>query len=157
MEDQHYWAKRAFDRNDQLHDELLKAALDSARDALKAALLLNGGACIALLGFLASITSKEATRASLMLLAPAKFGLTWFAAGAFLAAFGSGLAYICNSLYSGAAAEKDKRFSHPYIFGNKGSDRLYWWARAINWATVVVIFGSYSCFVLALGLIAYKF
>lgn len=37
MEDEHYWAKQAFDRSDQLHSEFQQASLDSARDALKAA------------------------------------------------------------------------------------------------------------------------
>ncbi len=157
MGEEHYWARRAFDRNDQQHDELLKASLDSGRDALRASLLLNGGACIALLGFLASITAREASRSSLALIAPAKVGLSWFAVGAFLAALGAGLAYICNSLYAGAVAEKDKRFQHPYIFSNETADRLFWWARFVNWATVMVVFSSYACFVLGLLLIVFKF
>lgn len=156
-EEQHYWAKRAFDRNDQMHDELLNASLNSGREALKAALLLNGGACIALLGFLASIASREASRTSLMLIAPAKVGLGWFAAGAFFAALGAGLAYICNSLYAGATADLDKKFQHPYLFENASSIRKQWWAVLINWLTVGSVSASYVCFLVGLALIVLKF
>ncbi len=156
-EEQHYWARRAFDRNDQMHDELLKASLDSGREALKAALLLNGGACIALLGFLASIASREASRTSLLLIAPAKVGLGWFAAGAFFAALGAGLAYICNSLYAGAAANLDKKFHHPYLFENAKSKRNQRWAFIINWLTLGSVSVSYVCFIVGLALIVLKF
>jgi hypothetical protein len=144
------WAKRAFDRQDNFHHELVKASLDSAREAIRAALILNGAACIALLGFLASVVSNQNSNIATSLIEATKNGLMWFASGAVLAVITAGFSYIANSLYGAGEASKTKTFEHPYVRENKASARFWFWGRMLNWIAVVVLVLSYVVFICGL-------
>ncbi len=150
-DEKQYWPKKAFDSQDQLVNDLMKAALDNARDALRAALLLNGGACIAVLGFLASLSSGTTTRAGMSLIGPAKAGLVFFAVGAALAAIASGLAYFTNSYYADANAEKQKRFDYPYIFDTDISVTKRKTGEKLHRVAVGAVIFSYCFFLMGLA------
>ena len=143
-------ALRAFERNEAMHIELLRASLDSARDAMKAMFLLNGGASIALLGFLASTFAEDFTVDETNLYASIMRSLTYFASGAFLAVFTMALAYLINSLYSGSHAGMERKWSWPYLSETTDSSSRYWWAIRLNWFAVAT--GAASLGAFALGL-----
>ncbi len=78
--------------------EMLKGTLDAGREALNAIVIVNGGAVIALLGFLGAALSKDMPRAlGLGLTIP----LLLFGAGVLLGALGFGARYISQACYSG--------------------------------------------------------
>jgi len=82
-------------------DKLEEVSMAAANDGLKALLLLNGGACIALIGFLASLVSSEHfSPAQVALASGAIRSLIWFSIGAGLAVFTSFSAYLSNQSYS---------------------------------------------------------
>jgi hypothetical protein len=53
-------AERAHDRSDAMLAERQKAAIESANAAIRALLLVNGGAVVALLAFLGTLESSDA-------------------------------------------------------------------------------------------------
>lgn len=75
--------------------EMFKSVIQSGQNALRAIVLLNGGAAVALLAFIGKLT--EVNRLSIPLFA---LPLTIFVAGAFLATISSGLTYLTQVLYS---------------------------------------------------------
>lgn len=78
--------------------EMLKGTLDAGREALNAIVIVNGGAVIALLGFLGAAISKDMPRAlGLGLTIP----LLLFGGGVLLGALGFGARYISQACYSG--------------------------------------------------------
>ena len=80
---------------------LEQASLDSAHEGLKALLLLNGGACVAILGFLAT-TLKDAKAGGFEPLVAAMLrSLTFFAVGAGLSVLTAVLSYLANQAYAG--------------------------------------------------------
>lgn len=78
-----------------------RASIDAGREGLKALLLLNGGACLALLSFLASAVGKSGLRGmELGLLTGATSALILFAIGAGLAVLTCLLSYVTNQFLS---------------------------------------------------------
>jgi hypothetical protein len=71
-----------------------------ARSAIQAALLLNGGAIVALLLFLASLMSTPATGALAVNLVPLKWAFTIFGLGLFIA----GMTFVNAYVAQGAIA-----------------------------------------------------
>ena len=74
--------------------ELFRSAMTAAHGALKSAILINGGAAVAVLAFVGSLVQHGATIRG--------FGsvLAIFAFGAFLGALASGGAYLAQRFYS---------------------------------------------------------
>lgn len=69
--------------NNERRRALEAAAIESAAHGLKALLLLNGGACIALIAFVGSIATSSSLRPEFSpLVGAASRALIWFAAGA---------------------------------------------------------------------------
>lgn len=82
-------------------DKLEQASVNAANEGLKALLLLNGGACIALISFLAaSISSGQTSTNPSVFVAGFSRSLVWFAMGAGLAVLTSFFNYLSNQSYS---------------------------------------------------------
>ena len=152
QEDPHYWQKRAFDRQDERKENQLAAAIESGHNAIKASLLLNGAACIALLGFLANTLglAKDGGDAA-RLLALMLDSLSYFAAGAMLAAVTAGLGYLTNFCAATSAGAFSKHFNTPFIRATKSSSN---WGRAYSTLTVITIvvaIASYIAFAMGVA------
>jgi hypothetical protein len=84
-------------------EALENASIESGNQALKALLLLNGGACIAILGFLSSTyTAPDLDTDRARLLEELIRSLGSFAWGAGSAVLASTVAYLTNSYYARA-------------------------------------------------------
>jgi hypothetical protein len=105
------------------------ASIDAGAQAMKALLLLNGGACIAILGFLASTRTAPFSQATARLTYAFVHSLVWFGGGAGLAVGASCLAYLCNSYYAGALLDE-------------ASAKGWSMGRLTNW--MAVLFGLFS-------------
>lgn len=100
-------AERAHDANNELYDQLNQAAIGSANVALRAFLLINGGAAVALLAFLGSLAGQIDGPDIVTLATP----LMDFAIGVAVAALAAGLAYLTN--YSAAGVALVASVCHP--------------------------------------------
>lgn len=142
-------AQRAYDNHYKFHATLLNAAIDAGKETIKAAIILNGGACVALLSFLAVISSRENTRAILALAQPTKASLGYFAIGLLLAAIGSCMAFLSFTFGANSQAHHDLRDEYPFTFSNRKSiwlDRLS--SLTVSMA-IIAILSSYGLFAYA--------
>ena len=104
---------------------------------MKALLLINGGACVAILGFLASTVSDPSNQDKARLTYAFVHSLLWFGGGAGLAVGTSCLAYLCNSAYARGLIEIESKWN--------------WRVGSIlNWIAVVSGLASLACFWLGL-------
>ena|SRR5208282_2808849 len=104
-------AERQHDLNTDLSKRLVEAATRDAQGAIKIVFLINSGAAVAILAFIASFAARSGI--TLTNLKPVIHSLYWFIGGIVLAGLTSLFAYICNSLYSSHLLELDKIW-HPY-------------------------------------------
>lgn len=110
------WAARALDRADERFENQIQAATESANIALKALLLLNGGACLALLAFLANVVKDAGHSASAEKLVVALLAaLSLFAYGAACAVGASAFGYVANRAYAESGGARTQHASHPYL------------------------------------------
>lgn len=111
----------------QMHIELLRSVVDTAKAALTSSILINGGATVVLLAFAGTIINKGA---SVSVPSPVVNGLVLFGFGVLAAAIASGATYAAQFCY---------RFS--------------WQRSAIGFhiAAIALVIGSYVLF--AAGLI----
>ena len=85
------------------------ASLQAAESGLKALLLLNGGACIAVLGFLASTASQENISITYArIFSGMVSSLVFFSTGAGLAVLTSFFAYLANQCYASALLNPER-------------------------------------------------
>lgn len=82
-------------------DALEKASIDASVEGLKALLILNGGACIALTAFLSATMGKEQTLPKeAAFISGATEALLFFSIGAGLSVITCIFAYLANQAYS---------------------------------------------------------
>lgn len=87
----HYNAQQLFSL------EMLRSVITYGQAALKSALLINGGAVVALLAFIGNIWEKDTPQAAVDSLTSS---IVYFAFGVLLAAFGTGTTYLTQYCYS---------------------------------------------------------
>lgn len=110
------WAAWSFDGADRRYEALIAAAIESANVALKGLLLLNGGAAIALLAFLANVLNgAEPGPDVAAMLARIGNTLTNFGWGAGAAVAASCVAYVTNRAYAWQMQSYSRNFTHPYL------------------------------------------
>lgn len=82
-------------------DSLEKASIDASTEGLKALLLLNGGACLALLAFLSAVMASSGMSPSkAKFISAATISLPFFAVAAGLSVVTCVVAYLSNQEYS---------------------------------------------------------
>ncbi len=111
-----FWANRAFDRTDNRYEMQIQAAVELTHVALKALLLLNGAAAIALLAFTANVLhAGPPTTAADEMLDKVGHALVLFACGAAAAVAASCLAYVVNRVYGVQGQKLEKSWDHPFV------------------------------------------
>lgn len=94
-------------------DDLEKASVDASVEGLKALLILNGGASISLLAFLASTMGKgEMNPTETQFVTGAIKALVFFSIGAGLAVVACLFAYLANQAYSSHLRWREKYRRH---------------------------------------------
>lgn len=120
-------AHRAHDVEKEHGFRLNEAAINNANLVLRALLIINGAAALALLAFLSNIESAMPDEA-----AP----LISFAGGVAVTAIAMGLAYFTNYCYTTASVERVRSYKHPYIQENDKSSR---WIKIGLWSHIVAV------------------
>ena len=80
------------------NNEMLKAVVDSGKEALNSLVLVNGGAVVALLGFMGAMIAKGLPSTLGLRLAHA---IVYFGSGVLTGAVGFGTRYMSQHLYAG--------------------------------------------------------
>lgn len=162
------WVQSVFDKHDSRANWMENAAVEAGNNALKALLLLNGGACIALLGFLSStfsdmVDSNTALQSSVTtawnlllgfensserekLVTDIVAALSYFAWGAGFSVFGASVAYLTNSCYARGLYAMKRQWEWPFIVETKQSTREWWFGAVLNWVAVGAGVGALLCF-----------
>ncbi len=141
----------AHERNAKLGDQLNDAAIASANLAMKTAFLINGGAVIALLGFIASLVREPAMLPKLIYISST---LGFFGWGLALAAIGSGTIYFTHYCGAVSTLSHNSAWDHPYVFSTPTSTR--WRRLAIFWQIASVGLGLSSWIFFCLGMCSVK-
>lgn len=100
---EHYKAQNAtnlagYAASVQLHAEMAKAAITYGLEALKAAMVINGAAAVAVLGFLSAAATKIPPPTTMLAYLP--LALVFFAGGALVAAFAIGITYLSQASFA---------------------------------------------------------
>ncbi|MFD9899380.1 hypothetical protein [Mesorhizobium sp. NPDC059025] len=124
-------AKIAHDRANERYERQTDAGIQFAKQSFQALLLLNGGACIALLGFLANTFAKEnMPQAQQHLLASMVASLRWFALGAFVTVLATVVAFLSNRGYADEGLARARIDIPPYLVETRASRIWHLWATA---------------------------
>jgi hypothetical protein len=116
-------AHRAHDRIDSFNDKLNDATLRSSEVALRACLLVNGGAAVSVLAFIGGLLSKGLIEDPRQL-KPVADTLVLFAWGVGLAVLGMGLAYAVNFLAGLYMNSRTPIWVHPWSEPGKNTKRF---------------------------------
>lgn len=125
LEDELIYVEKHASQCHEKHLESYRAVISTGANAIKASVLINGGAAIALLTFYAK--AKETIEAALI--GNLTKALFFFGVGVFIAALGSGFAYFTNRAYL------------------EGKNKL---ATRLNIISAALILSAYICFLLGI-------
>ena len=125
-----------------LNDSIIK----SGDAALRACLLINAGAAVAILAFMGSVISRDATASHKVIVEVAP-GLNWFAGGVLAAVVAMGLTYVVHFLTGLYVKSQEKVWTHPYVVPGKRT--ALWGALKVvtHWVTILLAFLSVGLFV----------
>jgi len=123
-------AERAHDASREFRTQVNEAAIRGADAALRTAILINGGAAVALLAFVGSLEKHDQVMVAGTLI--------WFAWGVAFAALGMAFAYLTHFCLATSEAAREWYWEHPYVRDTRLSR---------NWGRARVVFHS-------LGLVA---
>ena len=143
-------AEQAHQRNFDFAMKLNESVINNSNIALRTALIINGGAAIALLSFIGSLHTNDPAapnRDYSHLTAP----LLWFAWGVALAGGAIALAYFTNYSILSSAVRKDVNYEHPYVHSNKVSKR--WLIGGYLCQGLAIITGISSLVVFVVGML----
>jgi hypothetical protein len=104
---------REHDRIDSYNDKLNDATFKSSDAALRACLLVNGGAAVSVLAFIGGLLSKGLIEDPQQL-KPVADSLVPFACGVVAAVLGMGLSYVVNFLTDLYMNSRTKTWMHPW-------------------------------------------
>ncbi|UWR79550.1 hypothetical protein K4K97_13185 [Phaeobacter inhibens] len=116
------YAKRAHDLNRQTSSEFSRAAIESANVTIRAFILVNGGAVVALLAFIGALEATEAGGEAKIdeLILP----LLLFSFGVGSSIVTAALAYLVNMLDHDITNSVQLTWEHPYVQDDDDAERL---------------------------------
>ncbi|WP_152610530.1 hypothetical protein [Leisingera sp. ANG-DT] len=137
-------AKRAHDVNRQTSADFGRAAIESANVAIRAFILVNGGAVVALLAFIGAIESSDAGSSASVgeLVRP----LLAFALGVGFSVVTATLAYLVNMLDHDITNSVKLTWEHPYVVDDGSASRLRWWRNRLHVVAILVAVASLAAF-----------
>jgi len=143
-------AERAHDQEADFGIRANEAAVNSGAIAMRAMLLINGGAAVAMLAFIGSlVTAQKGDYSSTLtdLVSP----LIWFAWGVASAAACAGLAYITNYCIASSSVFKSRHNEYLFVRKTKASKR--WFIAAVFFQIFAVSAAVGSLFLFVYGML----
>jgi hypothetical protein len=141
-------AERAHDNETVFGNAANQAAIKNGEEAIKAALLVNGGSCVAVLTFLGTLASRDHLSAAQIgaMVSP----LFWFAAGLVAAMMCAAMAYFTNLTIAGTSSAKQREYETPFVRDTPASQRYRTRGEWFRWAAFICMAASLGCFVAGL-------
>jgi hypothetical protein len=141
-------AERAHDDEKEFGAKSNEAAIKASEEAIKAAILINGGSSVAMLAFLGSVASKD-------LLSPAQLAaltrpLLFFGFGVAAAVIGSAMAYFTNLMIAGSSIRKQREYQFPFLRSTLSSKQHWIWGEVFRWLGIIAVTTSIVLFVAGL-------
>src|SRR5262245_35097145 len=139
-------AQRAHDRSNAFARQINEAAINAANLTLRVALLINGGAALALLTFVGALPAEQKRAVAAT--------LDWFAWGVAAAVAGLACAYFTN--HGLAVQERSKTFTDkpPYVI--PGANTKRWSYFALLFRALAIIVGSGSVVLFLVGMLSVR-
>jgi hypothetical protein len=142
-------AERAHDTETAFGAATNAAAVKNAEEAIKAALLVNGGSSVAMLAFLGTLVSQHVLSSEQ--LGNAVKPLLYFGSGVAAAIIASAGAYFTNLLIAGMSNHKERSYVEPFIRPTPSSQRHVRRAEACRWFSIIAVTASIGCFIWGLA------
>jgi hypothetical protein len=139
-------AERSHDELGSFIERSGDAAIKSGQLAIRTVTLINGGAVIAVLGFISALASKDSERIAQIV--PVATRLLWFSGGVAMAAAAAGFAYLTNYAATGVASRLQRTWNHPFVEVTVASKRWRWFATVCQWVAVLTAILSLCFFVI---------
>jgi hypothetical protein len=139
-------AQRAHDRSNAFARQINEAAINAANLTLRMALLVNGGAAVALLTFVGSLPAEQRRAVAAT--------LDWFAWGVAAAVAGLACAYFTN--HGLAVQERSKTFTDvpPYVID--GANTKHWRHVVLVFRVLAIIVGGASVVLFLVGMLGVR-
>ena len=141
-------AQRAFDRQDARLDMFNEAAVKIADSALRAGLLINGGAAVSVLAFIGSLATKDLIAVSQ--LSRVARSLEVFAFGVAAAVVGMGLSYLTHLWDADYTGSLKRTADFPFVEPGARSKRYRYLRTATHVLAVVAFLFCIGCFILGM-------
>lgn len=145
--------QRAHDKLDDFAQQANRSAVENANLAIRLAVLINGGAAVAVLGFIGALASQGRLKLGADLVSVSS-SLTWFAIGVALATLAMGFSYFTNYGLAAHASNQKKNWERPLYEETPASKRWKCFAIFFQLLAIVAAFGSVGLFVA--GMLAVK-
>jgi hypothetical protein len=135
-------AERAHDRSNEFARQINEAAINAANLTLRMALLINGGAAVALLTFVSGLPAEQKRAVAAT--------LDWFAWGVVAAVAGLACAYFTN--HGLAVQERSKTFTDkpPYVINGANTKRWSYFILVFRFLAIIVGSGSLVLFLVGM-------
>jgi hypothetical protein len=137
-------AERAHDTETQFGNDANAAAIKSAEEAIKAAVLINGGSSVAMLAFIGTLVSRDYLSPSQI--AAITKPLIWFASGVGAAMIAAAAAYFTNLFIAGASNHRAREYEAPFIRVTPESRRGGRIGEVSRWIGIITMVISIGCF-----------
>ena len=141
-------AQRAHDRHREFFDKVNEATIKSADAALRASLLINGGAAISVLAFIGGLVSQN--RVKLSQLGDISNSLMLFAFGVSCAVGGMALSYFTHYATIAHSNTFEKKWGHPYLVPGKHTRRNAFIKAILHFTAIAVGLASIALFILGM-------
>jgi predicted PurR-regulated permease PerM len=122
-----------------------QAAINAADAALRAGLLINGGAAVSVLAFIGSLATKDLIAVSQ--LSRVASSLVVFAYGVAGAVVGLGLSYVTHFFEAMSGASLERIGDFPFTKPTKASKRNLWFRGCAHVLAVIAFFVCIGCFI----------
>ncbi|WP_338692037.1 hypothetical protein V5279_37985 [Bradyrhizobium sp. 26S5] len=121
------------------------AATKSGEEAIKAAMLVNGGSSVAMLAFVGTLASKDALSSTQLtqIVQP----LLWFGGGVANSVVAAAAAYFTNLFIADGSNRRAREYVPPFVRPTAASRRRVVIAEAFRCVSVLAVALSIACFV----------
>jgi hypothetical protein len=144
---------RVHARYDGIVDQLNEAAIKTADGALRAGLLINGGAAVSVLAFIGSLATKELITVGQ--LASVADSLLIFAIGVATAVAGMGLSYLTHFFGAGRVHSFTRLAVPPYVTTGPKTKRYTIMTAIVHILAFVAGFACIGLFILGMFSVRY--
>jgi hypothetical protein len=134
-------AIRAHNNETDFYNFMNQSTIEAGQIAVKSLFLINGGAVVAMLGFIANTFGEMQANAEALIMP-----LMHFVVGVGLTALTSAMAYFTQYCFTSASAKRKKKWDHPYVEDTKSSKLWRNWGVGFQVFAILSAVGSFVVF-----------